>query len=363
MPLRRGRGPDRRRASALRIHLGEIDEARPDRLVVRPHQRIGALQIDVILDQHQRPRPELGPQRARRVGQQQRPAADRLQRAHQRVERRGADALVEMRPPRQAGDRHAAEAAEHQPPGMALHARPRKARQVVVGDRRPARRSARRSHRARSPGRSRPGAAGRRRARRITAAASSAGRGRGAAQVDRPERHGQQRRPASSSRAARPARQDAPGSPGARTRPAAGGSRRRACKGLASADQGELGDRPLAGRHHHPDRVGLGALALRIGGVLDVAAGEHLPAAPEDGRADGKARIGRVGALARGRRGRDQLVADLTGAARRPPVPSRASDPRAKGQMRRQIAATGGSFALGRPSALDAARAAVRSCA
>ena len=168
MPLRRGRGR-RSPPQARGVDLGEIDEARPDRLVVRPHQRIGALQIDVVLDQHQRPRPELGPQRARGVGQQERPAADRLQRAHQRVERPGTDALVEMRPAptgRRPARRRAgrAPAARHGPARSAAESPAGRRRRSVdrlgdpLGD----------AHRGRSPGRSRPAAAGRAARRRIT---------------------------------------------------------------------------------------------------------------------------------------------------------------------------------------------------
>ena len=64
-----------------------------------------------------------------------------------------------------------------------------------------------------------------------------------------------------------------------------------------------LGDRGLAGGDHRGDGAGLGAGALRIGDVLDVAADEDAAVRAAQRRADLEARIGRmgVGAGARGR--------------------------------------------------------------
>ena len=65
---------------------------------------------------------------------------------------------------------------------------------------------------------------------------------------------------------------------------------------------------PLAGERHRGDRAGLGARALRIGGVLDVAAGVDRAARRADRRADEKARVRRVGALTRRLGGGEQRL-------------------------------------------------------
>jgi hypothetical protein len=59
-------------------------------------------------------------------------------------------------------------------------------------------------------------------------------------------------------------------------------------------------DAPPAGQHQRCQRARLGAQALRVRSVLDVAAGMHAPALVEQRGADGKARVRRVGMLARG---------------------------------------------------------------
>jgi len=68
---------------------------------------------------------------------------------------------------------------------------------------------------------------------------------------------------------------------------------------LAVADDDDVDDAPLAGQRHRGDRAGLGARALRIGGVLDVAAGVDRAARSADRRADEKVRVRRVSAFAR----------------------------------------------------------------
>ena len=76
---------------------------------------------------------------------------------------------------------------------------------------------------------------------------------------------------------------------------------------LAAADHGDLGDRPLAGGHHHRR-----SRSPRRTGPADRRRSRRCsrrrPARrAADRGADGEARIGRVGALARRRRGGDQL--------------------------------------------------------
>ena len=68
----------------------------------------------------------------------------------------------------------------------------------------------------------------------------------------------------------------------------------------AVGDHQHLGDLGAAGGDHRGDRAGLGAGALRIGDVLDVAAGEDAAVRAAHRRADPEARIGRW-ALARAR--------------------------------------------------------------
>ena len=64
---------------------------------------------------------------------------------------------------------------------------------------------------------------------------------------------------------------------------------------IARAHDRRFDDPPSAGQDHRGDRAGLGAGALRIGGVLDIAAGMDAPMLVLHRRADQKARIGRVG--------------------------------------------------------------------
>ena len=64
---------------------------------------------------------------------------------------------------------------------------------------------------------------------------------------------------------------------------------------------------PAAARDHRADRRRLGALALRIGGVLDVGAGEAAAVGRADRRADGEVGVRRVGAADRLAREREQL--------------------------------------------------------
>src|SRR4051812_11826179 len=61
--------------------------------------------------------------------------------------------------------------------------------------------------------------------------------------------------------------------------------------GFAVADGQHCDDLVLAGGDHGGDRPGLGARPLRIGGVLDVATGEHLPARRANGGSYGESRV------------------------------------------------------------------------
>ena len=63
----------------------------------------------------------------------------------------------------------------------------------------------------------------------------------------------------------------------------------------ARADHGHRGDRRLAGGDQRAERRGLGALPLRVGGVLDVRAGVDRAAGRAHGGADLELRVRRVG--------------------------------------------------------------------
>ena len=64
---------------------------------------------------------------------------------------------------------------------------------------------------------------------------------------------------------------------------------------FAIADDKHFGDAAPAAGDHRADRPRFSAGALRIGGVLDVAAGENRPRFVPQRRADAKMRIGRIG--------------------------------------------------------------------
>ena len=67
----------------------------------------------------------------------------------------------------------------------------------------------------------------------------------------------------------------------------------------AFGEHDDLDDRVITRGHHRPDGAGLRALADRIGGILDVAAGVEAPAGRAHARADAEARVGRVRVLER----------------------------------------------------------------
>ena len=68
--------------------------------------------------------------------------------------------------------------------------------------------------------------------------------------------------------------------------------------GVAAADDHHLDDAAVAARDHGADGRGLGALALGIRGVLDVAAGVELAGVGSHAGADGEPGVGGVGPLA-----------------------------------------------------------------
>lgn len=77
---------------------------------------------------------------------------------------------------------------------------------------------------------------------------------------------------------------------------------------VAAAGHRDLGDAPLAGHDQGHDGRGLGADALRVGGVLHVAAAVDRPALAPHRGADVEPRVGGVGGRPRGDGGGDDGV-------------------------------------------------------
>ena len=75
----------------------------------------------------------------------------------------------------------------------------------------------------------------------------------------------------------------------------------------AVGDHQHLGDGGAAGGDHGGDGAGLGAGALRIGDVLDVAAGEDAAVGGADGGADTEVGIGCIGIVAGARGGVEEV--------------------------------------------------------
>ena len=133
MPSAAARCPQAR-AQVLVIDGAHVGEAGAEARVVGTGERVAGQHVDVVGDQHQAPRAGLTPQAAGGVGEQQRFAAEQLERAYGRRHDLDAGALVGMGPALETGDRRATELAEQQPAGVALDARPGKAGQVGVVD-------------------------------------------------------------------------------------------------------------------------------------------------------------------------------------------------------------------------------------
>ena len=77
---------------------------------------------------------------------------------------------------------------------------------------------------------------------------------------------------------------------------------------VADGDHDDLDDLALARRHHAANCARLGALALRIGDVLDIAGGEQLAARRPQAGPDLEAGVGRVRSLAGLRRKLDHAL-------------------------------------------------------
>jgi hypothetical protein len=117
------------------VEVEQRREARPDRLVVGPDERVEALQVDVVGDGDEAPGAGLRAQRAGGVGEQQGLGSQPPERAHRRRHGRRVDALVDVRAPAQAGDRHAVEHTQRERAGVARDRAGAEAGQLGVGDR------------------------------------------------------------------------------------------------------------------------------------------------------------------------------------------------------------------------------------
>ena len=254
----------------------------------------------------QPPGPDLGPQRAGGVGQQQRVAAQGRKPADQAGHLAGRPAFVEMgtglagRPPerlraaRERGGRHARRRwAEESRAGRDNRSPPRH-------------RSRRRAHPGRTPARCRrsarnPGARSATTLSTVTSASLPLPRSAGPKEKRQQLGHGLRQTRAV---IAQHVHRDVGGGKLVEPLPAAaaGGAGRR-----PAADHRHLDDPPLAGRRHGADRRGLGALPLRIGGVLDIAPRWMRPLDARKRGTDAKAGIGRIRGVAR-RRGRCKEV-------------------------------------------------------
>ena len=309
----------RQRPQAAVVHLRHVGKARTEHGIVGADERIVAEQVDMILDQGDRARLDLGAERAGGVGQDQRVAAERLQRARQYVDGSSRHALVQMDAALQTGDLDAAEAAEHQPSGVALDAGARKARQVGIVDRRgvldrgrdPVEPGAQdQTDPRRAVGKARPNHIDRGR-RVVVSAAARPGVLRRCLVIlrlgPRPhrlclaEREGERQQVAEGHRLAQPLRiaqvdrHFRAGELGEALAAAAAGR----AQALARGDQQSFRDLALTGCDHRCDRARLGAVAFRVAGVLDVRAGEDAPGCSAHGRTHSKVRVGRMRVIER----------------------------------------------------------------
>ena len=255
----------------------------------------------MVADRHQRAGADLGVERAGGVGDEQRLRAGRLQRAHRAAHRAGVAALVDVRAALQAGDREPGQRAERERAGVPVHARLREVGQLGVRDRDGVLERVGDRSEARAED-DRPSAAASAALPRSTVGRLRLGRNSG------PNDSGSS---SSSVAVARAPRRRAGGrcaSSGmnsrSRWRQPPHGTQTPRPSAITAASSTRL--RP--GRDQHADRRRLGALPLRVGGVLDVGAGVDRPVLGAQRGADVEARVRRVGAAHRLAGGRHQRV-------------------------------------------------------
>ena len=273
----------------------EAREARADGLVVRPDERVEALHVDVVGEGDEAARAGLGAQRPGRVGEHEDLGAEQPQRAH-----RGRAPRSPRSPRRRASGRGSiATGVPSSVPSESAPACPAtpadaEAGQLGVGDRRP--RSASSSASAPSPEPStsptrgaNPGArAGRRRRPRRAHPRLSGPNDSGSSSASDVVRR-------TRSRSARWIGASGPANSRSRWRQPPHGEHSSAL-GAATTTSTTAA---APARHHRAERRRLRALALRVGGVLDVRARVAAAVVGAHGGADGEVRVRRVGARRR----------------------------------------------------------------
>ena len=271
------------------VGVGQAREARADLVVVEPHERVEALHVDVVGQRDEAAGAGLGPQRAGRVGEHEDLRAEQPQRADRGRDGGRLDPLVDVRAALEAGDGDAVERAERERAGVARDRADAEAGDVGVGDR--DRVGELVDERAEAGAEHEPDA--RREARR--------------ALLDRPGGvvHPRLSGPkdsgsSSASDVVRRTRShvgevDRRVGRGELAQPLAAAAARRALL-LARRGDDDLHDPPAATGHHRAERGGLRALALGVGGVLDVGARVAAAVVGQHRGADGEVGVRRVGA-------------------------------------------------------------------
>jgi len=122
-------------AQPRRPGFGHVREAEPDRIGVRADERVAAGEVDVVADEHQRPRAEARVEAAGGVGQQDRTRAQAFEEEYRLDDEAGVVALVEVEPPLEHDDGPLLQRTQQQPAGMAGGGRGRPARHVREGNR------------------------------------------------------------------------------------------------------------------------------------------------------------------------------------------------------------------------------------
>src|SRR5579884_802397 len=115
------------------VGMGHVRKARSEAFVVRAHERIGSLQVQMIPDQHQCSLPVVGPDAAGRVGQHQHPNAQQPQYAHRKHHLLQRVSLVVMDTTLQNRDGNSLELSYDKLAAMSYHSGPRKMRDAGVG--------------------------------------------------------------------------------------------------------------------------------------------------------------------------------------------------------------------------------------
>jgi hypothetical protein len=262
------------------------------------------LHVDVVGDQGDPARADLGAKRASGIGQDQDLAAERLQRAHRHVDRARRHALVEMHATLQTGHWQALQPPQNHAAVMTLDRRTRESGQIGIGH---GDRTFQVVGKCTEPGaQNQPDPGLEIRRCRLDHVDRRAWRRGGDIVAEREgqrqqlaQRHGtaQATRIAEMNQRVRRAEL-------AKALPAAAAG---CAQALAGRDHQDLHDPPFAGCDHRCERARLGAIALRKAGVLDIGAGEDPAAGGAHGSAHLKMGIGRMGVTVSDQRRVEQI--------------------------------------------------------